>query len=106
MRQKTIGEPIKFPNIDERTQRVLKSVQESVLRKNINFLTAFEKHSKKLLTKTMRRNDIFAFLQEVDPTITTYEADQLFSLCDNNKDGKISSEEFLDIFCTIDFRSA
>lgn len=47
----------------------------------------------------MRKNDIYVFLQEIDPTITTYEAQQLFLLTDNDKDGKISLDEFKEIFC-------
>lgn len=40
----------------------------------------------------MRKNDIHVFLREIDPTITTYEANQLFLLTDNDKDGNISLE--------------
>lgn len=52
-----------------------------------------------MLTKTMKKSDIHIFLREIDPTITTYEADQLFLLTDNDKDGKISLQEFKSIFC-------
>lgn len=54
----------------------------------------------------MRKYDIYAFLQQIDPTITTYEADLLFLLTDNDKNGQITLDEFKDIFCSIDFRSA
>lgn len=54
----------------------------------------------------MRKYDIYTFLQQIDPTITTYEADLLFLLTDNDKNGQISLDEFKDIFCSIDFRSA
>ena len=77
----------------------MKSVQLNILRKNIDFLAAFEKFSKKMLTKTMKKSGIHIFLREIDPTITTYEADQLFLLTDNDKDGKISLQEFKSIFC-------
>lgn len=52
-----------------------------------------------MLTKTMKKSGIHIFLREIDPTITTYEADQLFLLTDNDKDGKISLQEFKSIFC-------
>lgn len=54
----------------------------------------------------MRKYDIYTFLQQIDPTITTYQADLLFLLTDNDKNGQISLDEFKDIFCSIDFRSA
>lgn len=33
------------------------------------------KYSKRILTKNLKKDDFFAFLSELDPTITTFESE-------------------------------
>jgi calcium-binding protein CML len=42
----------------------------------------------------------------MDNTITTYESEQLFLLADESKNGKVSLDEFYELFCNIDYRSS
>ncbi|KAL4439078.1 hypothetical protein ABPG74_008853 [Tetrahymena malaccensis] len=88
--------------IDERTKKILRSMQEIVQSHNLNVNHIFDKFDKDK-GGSLDEQEFFQFIVSIDPRITSFESKAIFRVVDTSNDKKISLQEFASIFCQYDF---